>query len=87
MTQVGNVTPGDIVVREFSGRHLIWRVLEEKELSVGWRHEGLGEADDCESAISRALELAGNAHALWFCDENETYKKIRSARSDVDEIS
>ena len=83
MTQVGNVTPGDIVVREFSGRYLIWRVLEEKERSEGWRHEGLGQADDHESAISRALELAGNAHALWFCDKYEQYTKIRSAMDET----
>ena len=87
MTLVANVAPGDFVVRQFAGRYLIWRVCEQKEWSVGSMHEGLGEADDRDSAISRAAELAGNAHAVWFCDENERYEKIRSVRSDVDEIS
>jgi len=79
MTMVDNVAPGDFVVREFSGRYLIWRVREKKEWTLGSRHEGLGEADDRESAISRASELAGNAHAVWFCDKHEKYTKIRSA--------
>ena len=85
MTLVDNVAPGDFVVREFSGRYLIWRVRDTKEWSVGSRHEGLGEADDRDSAICRASELAGNANAVWFCDENERYKKIRSDTDEPDE--
>ena len=30
MTRVHNVAPGDFVVRQFSGRYLIWRVREKK---------------------------------------------------------
>ena len=85
MTLVDNVAPGDFVVREFSDRYLIWRVREKKAWSVDSRHEGLGEIDDRDSAISRARELAGNAHAVWFCDMYERYKKIRSDTDEPDE--
>ena len=76
MTLVDNVPPGDFIVREFWGRYLIWRVREQKNSSVGSKHEGFGEADDRDSAIFKARELAGNAHAVWFCNAYETYKKI-----------
>ena len=79
MTLVDNVAPGDIVVREFSGRYLIWPVREKKHWVLGSSHEGVDEADDQDSAISRASELAGNAHGVWFCDPHERYRKIRSA--------
>ena len=81
MTLVANVAPGDFVVRQFWGRYLIWRVREK--WSVGSRHEGFGEGDDRDSAISRARELAGNAHAVWFCDQCEKYTKIRSAMDET----
>ena len=83
MTQVGNVTPGDIVVREFSGNYLIWRVREKTGLSLGSRHEGLGQTDDRDWALTRASELAGSIHAVWFCDPNERYRKIRSAMDET----
>ena len=40
MTLVDNVAPGDIVVRQFSGRYLIWRVREKKHLVWGRAMKG-----------------------------------------------
>ena len=71
-----SIVAGDIVVREFSGNYLIWRVLEQKTGSFWGKHVGLGQSDNWERAISRACELAGSKHAVWFCDTHERYRQI-----------
>jgi len=80
-----DVVPGDVVVRKFSGNYLIWRVREQKESLLVSSHEGLGQSDDRDWALTRASELARGLHAVWFCDPNERYRKIRSARSQTAE--
>ena len=77
MPLFNNPTPGDVVVQEFSGNYLIWRVRDES--SLGSKHEGIGQTDDQDWALTRAGELAGSTHAVWFWAPNARYRKIRSA--------
>ncbi len=74
MPRPDDMVAGDIVVREFAERYLIWRVREQK--NTVWTHERLGESDNQARAISIALHLSGGAHAVWFCDEYEKYRQI-----------
>ena len=76
MPRPDNIVPGDIIVREFFGNYLIWRVQGHKGSSLASRHERLGESDDQDRAISTACALVGSEHAVWFCDKNEKYRQI-----------
>ncbi len=74
MPRPDNIVGGDIVVREFSQTYLIWRVRGGRSLASS--HQGLGQRANRDEAISKACEVAGSAHAVWFCDTNERYRRI-----------
>ena len=68
-----DLVPGDVVVRDFSGNYLIWRILEQ----MGSRREGLGQTKDRALALERADKYAGSTHHVWFCDSYGKHRKIR----------
>ena len=75
-TQPDDIVPDDIIVREFSGRFLILRFHGAQRGLLGSSREGLGESDNRDQAIARASDLAGNGHAVWFCDTRERYRQV-----------
>ena len=46
MPRPDNIVGGDIIVREFSERFVIWRVREDREKTLLSSHEWLGESDN-----------------------------------------
>lgn len=76
MPQPDDIVDEDIIVREFSGRFLIWRFHGEQKGLLGSSREGLGETDDRNQAIAKAFDLAGDGHAVWFCDPRERYQQV-----------
>ena len=78
MSQPDDIVDGDIIVREFYGRFLIWRVHAPATGLAASSRVRLGESDDRDQALSRAFDLVGNGHAVWFCDTLESYQQISS---------
>ena len=76
MPHPDDIVDEDIIVREFSGRFLIWRFHGERKGLWRSSHEGLGESDDRDQALSKAFDLAGNGRAVWFCDTQERYQQV-----------
>ena len=77
MRRPDDLVAGDIVVREFNQRYLIWLVREKTPESIfSSKHERLGESDDRDQAISRARKQVGSGHAVWFCDKHEEYQRL-----------
>lgn len=76
MPQPDDIVDGDIIVREFSGRFLIFRFHGEQRGPFSSSREGLGESEDRDQALSKAFGLARNGHAVWLCDTRESYRKL-----------
>ena len=76
MPQPDDIVDEDIIVREFSGRFLIFRFHAPATGLVATPRQGLGESDDRNQAIAKAFDLAGKGHAVWFCDARERYQQV-----------